>query len=133
MILIGRGAFIASLFFFGSAFADQVLVGLAWNTPQQLQKIEARVESVRYVARGIAFVQGDLRVLGDFRVLCLDRAEVEDDYYIADHIHWPLPEDVDLVYDGGGEWALLRVSQGSMSSLYGATHFFWPLPDVPFP
>ena len=97
MIRIGRGAFIASLFFFGSAFADQVLVGLAWHTPQQLQKIEARVESVRYVARGIAFVQGDLRVLGDFRVLCHDRAEVGDDYYSADHIHWPLPEDVDLI------------------------------------
>ena len=129
MIRIGRGAFIASLFFFCSAFADQVLVGLAWDTPQQLQKIEARVESVRYVARGIAFVQGDLRALGNFRVLCLDRAEVGDDYYIADHIHWPLPEDVDLVYDGGGEWALLRVSQDSMSGLYGATHFFWPLPD----
>ena len=126
---IGRGAFIASLFFIGSAFANQALVGLAWTTPQELQAIEAQVGSVRYVARGIAFVEGDLRDLSNFRVLCVDDPEAGDRYYIADHIHWPVPEEAELVYDGGGEWALLRVPEGEIGALYDITHFFWPLPD----
>ena len=98
-MLSGRGAFIASLFFFSGASGEGPLVGLAWNTPQELRAIEERAESVRYVARGIAFVEGDLRALGNFRVLCVDDPEAGDRYYIADHIHWSLPEEAELVYD----------------------------------
>ena len=84
---------------------------------------------MRYVAQGIAIVEGNLRALGNFRVLCVDDPEAGDRYYIADHIHWPVPEEAELVYDGGGEWALLRVPEGESGALYDITHFFWPLPD----
>ena len=112
-MLLGRGVFIASLFLSSGAFGAGPLVGLAWNTPQELRAIEARAESVRYVARGIAFIHGDLRALGDFGVLCADSSKAGDGYYIADHIHWPLPEDVNLVYDGSGEWACLLYTSPS--------------------
>ena len=52
-----KGALYASLFFLSSAFANQPLVGVPWNAPSELTAIAELSEQVRYVARGIAFVE----------------------------------------------------------------------------
>ena len=124
-----RGALYASLFFCGSAFAAEVLLGLSWTTPQELAEIAELDGSVRYVARGIVFVQAEEQAVGDFAVLCIDRGTAGDRYFIADHLPSPLPQAVELVFDGGGEWVLLRVPERRVEDLYTTTHFFWPLPD----
>ncbi len=124
-----RGALCASFFFCGSAFATEPLVVLAWTTSQELTEIANLGGSVRYVARGIAFVTAQEQNVRGFEVLCIDQAAVGDRYFIADHLSLPLPAGVELVFDGGGEWVLLRVPEGRLGSLYGAPHFLWPLPD----
>ena len=124
-----RGALCASLFFCGVAFPSQPLVGLAWTTAEELAAIAALDGPVRYVARGVVFVQADVEHLDQFEALCVDQAAPGDRYFIADHLRFPLPPDVELVFDSGGEWALLRVPEGAIEGLYDATHFFWPLPN----
>ena len=127
-----KGALCASLFFIGSALANQPLVGVAWKTPSELTAIAALSEQVRYVARGVAFVEASESAIQAFTkrgfdILCLDRPRAGDCYFVADHLHFPLPQDIELIFDGGGEWALLRV--GPTARLYEAPHFLWPLPN----
>ncbi len=127
-----KGALYASLFFISSALANQPLVGVSWKTPSELTAIAALSEQVRYVARGIAFVEASESAVKEFTkqgfaILCLDRPRAGDRYFVADHLHFPLPQDIELIFDGGGEWALLRV--GPTARLYEASHFLWPLPN----
>ncbi len=124
-----RGALCASIFFCHSAFATPSLLGLSWSTSEQLEAIAALEGSVRYVAQGIAFVEVQQQTIEGFEVLSVDGGAVGDRYYIADHLDLPLPDGVELVFDGGGEWALLRVPEGRIESLYAVSHFLWPLPD----
>jgi len=124
-----RGVLCASFFFSGVAFSSQSLVGLAWTTSEELAAIAALDGPVRYVARGVVFVQGDVGNLAQFEVLFVDKAESGDRYFIADHLRLPLPTNVELVFAGGGEWVLLRVPEGEVEGLYDATYFFWPLPN----
>ena len=129
-----RVALYASLFFCGSSLADETLAGLAWTTARELQEISALNGQVRYVARGVVFVHFEEQVwdqlsMGDFEVLCVDNSEVGDRYFVTDHLDFPLPPGIELVFDGGGEWALLRISESALESVYGKMHFFWPLPD----
>ena len=127
-----KGALCASLFFIGSALANHPLVGVAWKTPSELTAIAALSEQVRYVARGVAFVEASESAIQAFTkrgfdILCLDRPRAGDRYFVADHLHFPLPQDIELIFDGGGEWALLRV--GPTARLYETPHFLWPLPN----
>ena len=127
-----KGALCASLFFISSALANQPLVGVSWKTPSELTAIAALSEQVRYVARGIAFVEASESAVEEFTkqrfaILCLDRPRADDRYFVADHLHFPLPQDIELIFDGGGEWALVRV--GPTARLYEASHFLWPLPN----
>ena len=127
-----KGALCASLFFLSSALANQPLVGVSWQAPSELTAIAALSEQVRYVARGIAFVEASESAVEEFTkqgfdILCLDRPRAGDRYFVADHLHFPLPQDIELIFDGGGEWALLRI--GPTARLPEATHFLWPLPN----
>ncbi len=126
-----KRAFWASLFLVQSAWANSPLIGLGWNAPAELSEIAELSEQVRYVARGIAFVQASDDAIAQFAergfaILCRDQAPADERYFIADHLHFPLPPGVELVFDGGGEWALVRV--GRTKNLHEATYFFWPLP-----
>lgn len=127
-----KGALCASLFFLSSALANQPLVGVSWNAPSELTAIAALSEQVRYVARSVAFVEASENAVEEFTkrgfaILCLDRPQANDRYFVADHLHFPLPQGIELVFDGGGEWALLRV--GPTARLHEAPHFLWPLPN----
>ena len=127
-----KGALCASLFFVGSALANLSLVGVSWKAPSELTAIAALSEQVRYVARGVAFVEASESAVQEFTkrgfaTLCLDRPRAGDRYFVADHLHFPLPRGIELVFDGGGEWALLRV--GPTARLHEAPHFLWPLPE----
>ena len=127
-----KGALCASLFFISAALANPPLVGVSWQTSSELTAIAALSEQVRYVARGIAFVEASESAVEEFTkrgfaILCLDRPRAGDRYFVADHLHFPLPQGVELVFDGGGEWALLRV--GPTARLHEAPHFLWPLPN----
>ena len=127
-----KGALCASLFFLSSALANQPLVGVSWNAPSELTAIAALSEQVRYVARSVAFVEASESAVEEFTkrgfaILCLDRPRAGDRYFVADHLHFPLPQGIELVFDGGGEWALLRV--GPTARLHEAPHFLWPLPN----
>ncbi|MCY4603529.1 MAG: hypothetical protein OXE49_04795, partial [Gemmatimonadetes bacterium] len=127
-----KGALCASLFFLSSALANQPLVGVSWNAPSELTAIAALSEQVRYVARSVAFVEASENAVEEFTkrgfaILCLDRPRAGDRYFVADHLHFPLPQGIELVFDGGGEWALLRV--GPTARLHEAPHFLWPLPN----
>ncbi len=127
-----KGALCASLFFISSALANQPLVGLSWKTPAELTAIAALSEQVRYVARSVAFVEASEGAIEEFAkrgfaILCLDRPRAGDRYFVADHLHLPLPQGVGLVFAGGGEWVLLRVEQNAR--LHEAPHFLWPLPN----
>ena len=127
-----KGALCASLFFIGSALANQPLVGVSWQTSSELTAIAALSEQVRYVARSVAFVEASESAVEEFTkrgfaILCLDRPRAGDRYFVADHLDLPLPQGVELVFDGGGEWALLRV--GPTTRLHEVPHFLWPLPN----
>ena len=127
-----KGALCASLFFISSALANQPLVGVSWQASSELTAIAALSEQVRYVARGIAFVEASESAVAEFTkrgfaILCLDRPQAGDRYFVADHLDFPLPQGIELVFDGGGEWALLRV--GPTAHLHEAPHFLWPLPN----
>ena len=127
-----KGALCASLFFISSALADLPLVGVSWQSPSELTAIAALSEQVRYVARGVAFVEASESAVEaftkrGFALFCLDRPRAGDRYFVADHLHFPLPQGIELVFDGGGEWALLRV--GQTARLHEAPHFLWPLPN----
>ena len=127
-----KGALCASLFFVSAALANPPLVGVAWKASNELTAIAALSEQVRYVARSIAFVEASESAVEEFTkrgfaILCLDRPQAGDRYFVADHLHFPLPRGIELVFDGGGEWALLRV--GSNARLHEAPHFLWPLPN----
>ena len=126
-----KGALCAPLFFVGSVFADLPLVGVSWNSPAELTAIAALSEQVRYVARSVAFVEASESAVEEFTkrgfaILCLDRPRMGDRYFVADHLDLPLPQGVELVFAGGGEWVLLRV--GPNARLHEAPHFLWPLP-----
>ena len=126
-----KGALCASLFFISFALADLPLVGVSWQSPSELTAIAALSEQVRYVARGVAFVEASESAVEaftkrGFAILCLDRPRAGDRYFVADHLRFPLPQGIELVFDGGGEWALLRV--GQKARLHEAPHFLWPLP-----
>ena len=129
-----KGALCASLFFIFSGFAsaDWPLVGVSWNSPNELTAIAALSEQVRYVARSVAFVEASEGAVAEFTkrgfaILCLDRPQAGDRYFVADHLHLPLPQGVELVFAGGGEWVLLRVGQNAR--LHEGPHFLWPLPN----
>ena len=127
-----KGALCASLFFISSALANQPLVGVSWQTSSELTAIAALSEQVRYVARSVAFVEARESAVEEFTkrgfaILCLDRPRTGDRYFVADHLHFPLPQGVELVFDGGGEWALLRVEP--TARLHETPHFLWPLPN----
>ena len=128
-----KGALCASLFFLGSALANQPLVGVSWKAPSELTAIAALSEQVRYVARSVAFVEASENAVEEFTkqgfsILCLDRPQAGDRYFVADHLHFPLPQGIELIFDGGGEWALLRVRPNAR--LHEAPHFLWPLPST---
>ena len=128
-----KGALCASLFFITSALAELPLVGVSWQAPSELTAIVALSQQVRYVARGIAFVEASENAVDEFTkrgfaILCFDRPQAGDRYFVTDHLHFPLPQGIELVFDGGGEWALLRV--GQMARLHEAPHFLWPLPTT---
>ena len=119
-------------FFVSSALAELPLVGVSWQSPAELTAIAALSEQVRYVARGVAFVEASESAVEEFTkrgfvILCLDRPRAGDRYFVADHLNLPLPQGVELVFAGGGEWVLLRV--GSTARLHEAPHFLWPLPN----
>ena len=127
-----KGALYASLFFVSAALANPPLVGVSWQASSELTAIAALSEQVRYVARSIAFVEASESAIEEFTkqgfaILCLDRPQAGDRYFVADHLHFPLPQGIELVFDGGGEWALLRV--GPTARLHEAHHFLWPLPN----
>ncbi len=111
--------------------ADLPLVGVSWNSPSELTAIAALSEQVRYVARSVAFVEASESAVEEFTkrglaILCLDRPRMGDRYFVADHLDLPLPQGIELVFAGGGEWVLLRV--GPNARLHEAPHFLWPLP-----
>ena len=127
-----KGALCASLFFVSSALAELPLVGVSWQSPAELTAIAALSEQVRYVARGVAFVEASENAVEEitkrgFAILCLDRPRAGDRYFVADHLDLPLPQGIELVFAGGGEWVLLRV--GPNARLHEAPHFLWPLPN----
>ena len=77
-----KGALCASLFFIFSGFAsaDWPLVGVSWNSPNELTAIAALSEQVRYVARSVAFVEASEGAVAEFTkrgfaILCLDRPQ----------------------------------------------------------
>ena len=83
------------------------------------------------MARSVAFVEASESAVEEFTkrgfaILCLDRPRMGDRYFVADHLDLPLPQGVELVFAGGGEWVLLRV--GPNARLHEAPHFLWPLP-----
>ena len=125
------GALCASLFFSGLAFANQPLVGLSWQTPSELTAIAALSEDVRYVGPGVVFVEASDEAVAAFSqrglaILARDEGQAGDGYFIADHLDFPLPQGVELVFAKAGQWALLRVEP--TASLHAAPHFLWPLP-----
>ena len=127
-----KGALCASLFFSGFAWADQPLVGLSWNAPNELRAIAELSEQVRYVARNLAFVEASESAVAEFTkrgfaILCLDRPQAGDRYFVAAHLDLPLPQGIDLVFVGGDEWVLLRV--GPTARLHEGPYFLWPLPN----
>ena len=127
-----KGALCASLFFVSSALANPPLVGVSWQAPSELTAIAALSEQVRYVAPGVAFVEASESAVEEFTkqgfaILCLDRPRAGDRYFVADHLDLPLPQGVELVFAGGGEWVLLRVEPNAR--LHEAPHFLWPLPN----
>ena len=107
-----KGALCASVFFISSALANQPLVGVSWNAPSELTAIAALSEQVRYVARSVAFVEASENAVEEFTkrgfaILCLDRPQAGDRYFVADHLHFPLPQGIELVFDGGGRMGAL--------------------------
>ena len=126
-----KGALCASLFFVGSVLANLPLVGVSWNSSNELTTIATLSERVRYVARSVAFVEASESAVEELTkqglaILCLDRPRAGDRYFVADHLDLPLPQGVELVFAGGGEWVLLRV--GPNARLHEGPHFLWPLP-----
>ncbi len=129
-----REAFCASLFFCvlcASALAAESLMGLSWNSVDDLLRLQERGVRVRYVDRQIALVEGVEDDPASQR-LFFDQAPNGQVYYLTDHPDEEAPSGVYSVYRRGGlrGWALVRMSPERADELrVEEGHFLWPLPD----
>ncbi len=104
-------------------------MGLPWVSTADIEDIAARGVVVRFVARRIAVVEADTS-LDESEYLFVDEAGPDERYYLADHLHFPLPAGMELVYASAGSWTLVRIDEERAIELRAeAGHFLWPLPE----
>ena len=129
------GAFCAPLFFFVlcvypvQAWSD-TLIGLRWQTTDDLQKLEESGLLVRYVDRKIALVEGSSEEVEGTPVL-VDKIDEDEQYYLTDHPCEPPPLGAVVVYssDGLRGWSLLRMTPMRAAQLRERDgQFLWALP-----
>ena len=113
------------------------LVGARWTTPEQVGQVaSAPGIIVRYVDGGSVFVSGDVGVSQELRNIGLtvffsDPTPAGARYFIAEHLHPPLPRQLNVLYWKSTEWALLRLSSEELDAIAAGAEpvFLWPLPD----
>ena len=130
-----RGVFCAPLFLFVlcvyavQAWSD-TLIGLRWQTTDDLQKLEESGLLVRYVDRKIALVEGSSEEVEGTPVL-VDKIDEDEQYYLTDHPCEPPPLGAVVVYsrDGLRGWSLLRMTPMRAAQLRERDgQFLWALP-----
>jgi len=130
-----RGVFCAPLFLFVlcvyavQAWSD-TLIGLRWQTTDDLQKLEESGLLVRYVDRKIALFEGSFEKVEGTPVI-VDKIDEDEQYYLTDHPCEPPPLGAVVVYsrDGLRGWSLLRMTPMRADQLRERDgQFLWALP-----
>ena len=116
----------------GSA-ADRLL-GVHWSSRDQLEALVEAGVVIRYIRPQQIFVEGGVGVEGLVAELGLtpflaDRALPGEEYFLTDHLHWPLPVGAHLLYGDPAGWSLLRLPRTELPRISEKLDFLWPLPE----
>ena len=107
-----------------------MLIGLRWQTTDDLQKLEESGLLVRYVDRQIALVEGSSKEVEGTPIF-VDKIDENEHYYLTDHPCEPPPLGAAVVYssDGLRGWSLLRMTPMRAAQLRERDgQFLWALP-----
>ena len=130
-----RGAFCAPLFLLVLCLCpiqvwSDTLMGLRWQTTDDLQKLSESVLLVRYVDRHIVLVEGFSKE-EEATPVFVDQKDEDERYYLTDHPCEPPPLGAVIVYssDGPRGWSLLRMTPMRAAQLRERDgQFLWALP-----
>ena len=126
---LGASLFLYALLLFAGRAEAERIMGLGWASTADIARIDARGTTVRFVAQRIAIIEADTS-FGERERLFVDEAGPNERYYIADHLHFPLPVGMHLVYASAGSWTLVRIDRERALELrVEGGHFLWPLPE----
>jgi len=126
---LGASLFLYALLLFAGRVEAERLIGLPWASTVDLERIQARGLLVRFVASRIVVVEADTSIAERERLFA-DEAGPDERYYLADHLHFPLPSGMELVYASAGSWTLVRIKEMRALELRAEDgHFLWPLPE----
>jgi hypothetical protein len=126
---LGASLFLYALLLFAGRADAERLVGLPWASTADIEGIQARLLQVRFVANRIVVVEADTSIAERER-LFVDEAGPNESYYLADHVPFPLPQGMEMVYASAGSWALVRMDrQRALELRVEAGYFLWPLPE----
>ena len=109
-----------------------LLIGLSWSSPEQLEQIAAAAPQVRYVTSQKVFVSGDEFTLRRLEALGVSSFFVEeygpdDSYFLTRYRHYSLDVHLQPSYEDPAGWALVRLSPSDEG--YALPHFLFPLPE----
>ena len=109
-----------------------LLIGLSWSSPEQLEQLAAVVPQVRYVTSQKVFVSGDEFTLGRLEALGLSSFFVEeygseDSYFLTRYCHYSLDVHLQPSYEDPAGWGLVRLR--SSDEGYSLPNFLYPLSD----
>ena len=131
MMRLATGAVILCLLA-GTGSARELLV-LRWSQPSQLAALDEDLVP-RYIAPGIAVVEADsaararIAELG-FEIAATGTAGADEDWYLSDHLHFPLPQGQELLYLDRRGWGLSKIGEADFGRVHDDQIFLYPLPD----
>ena len=131
MMRLATGAVILCLLA-GTGSARELLV-LRWSQPSQLAALDEDLVP-RYIATGIAVVEADsaararVTELG-FEIAATGTAGADEDWYLSDHLHFPLPQGQELLYLDRRGWGLSKIGEADFGRVHDDQIFLYPLPD----
>ncbi len=131
MMRLATGAVILCLLA-GAGSARELLV-LRWSQPSQLAALDEDLVP-RYIAPGIAVVEADsaararIAELG-FEIAATGTAGADEDWYLSDHLHFPLPQGQELLYLDRRGWGLSKIGEADFGRVHDDQIFLYPLPD----
>jgi len=125
--------FLTTVCISATALEADLLIGLSWSSPQQLERIASAARRVRYVTSQTVFLSGDesdLRRLETrgFIPFFVEEYGPEDAYFIIPRGHYPSGSDIAPSYRDPSGWALVRLKPTDEE--YRLPHFLYPLPET---